>query len=78
MLDIESILHENITHKPKNTNLSQTQPSFNTSYQNNAPNRPSYLQEQLNMVRYRGSLEQGVSESHILKEITFCFQNITS
>ena len=30
------------------------------------------------MVRYRGSLEQGLSESHILKEVVFCLQNISS
>lgn len=38
--------------------------------------KPTFMAEQLRMVRYRGSLEQGISEGLILKEITFKLQNI--
>lgn len=30
------------------------------------------------MVRFRGSLEQGLNESQLLKQVVFCLQNISS
>lgn len=65
-------------------NLSQTQASFQNQYYANSsqvhPNTSNVptVSKDLRQIRFRGSHTSGISEEHILKEITFRLQNIKS